>query len=182
MARNFHKQIWWGFGTAMLTIFVMLYSLSKNSTGKDELELETNVVSNERFPVLVWSSDFHISPVADIKYLLSQFGVKFIDKSLSGHCHLSNTCETDLRVVTKNNGIRLGYCPNQLIKEFYDANYHDAEFQSVDIILCTHAISMCELFMPFGKPLVAIASTRWDAVMHVFRVNHWVTFLTLLQI
>jgi hypothetical protein len=32
---------------------------------------------------------------------------------------------------------------------------------SVDAMLCTHATSMCELFMPFNKSLIAIASTRY---------------------
>ena len=33
---------------------------------------------------------------------------------------------------------------------------------SVDAILCTHADSMCEIFMPFGKPLIVVASTRYE--------------------
>ena len=36
----------------------------------------------------------------------------------------------------------------------------DQEMNTVDAILCTHATSMCELFMPFNKSLIAIASTR----------------------
>lgn len=36
--------------------------------------------------LLLWSSDFHISPIADIKDLLMN-DVLVIDKSLSGHCH-----------------------------------------------------------------------------------------------
>jgi len=33
---------------------------------------------------------------------------------------------------------------------------------SVDAILCTHADSMCEIFMPFEKPLIVVASTRYE--------------------
>jgi hypothetical protein len=58
-------------------------------------------------PLTLWSSDFHISPIADIKHLLQpvfevqldsselkvKVGVSVIDKSLSGHCHLTNTCQ-----------------------------------------------------------------------------------------
>lgn len=59
-------------------------------------------------PLTLWSSDFHISPIADIKYLLQpvfevevnsskrdvvKMKVSIIDKSLSGHCHLTNTCQ-----------------------------------------------------------------------------------------
>ena len=45
-----------------------------------------------------WSSDFHISPIADVKDLFGPIGMNVIDKSLSGHCHLKNTCARDLKV------------------------------------------------------------------------------------
>lgn len=123
---------------------------------------------NNTEPMKLWSSDFHISPIADIKYLLADYRVTIIDKSLSAHCHLSNTCERDLKVITKQNGISLNPCPNQLRRDFYNAYRTDKEFLSVDGVLCNHAASMCELFMPFGKPLVVIASTRYRCnVMYV---------------
>lgn len=55
--------------------------------------------SHPKSNITIWSSDFHISPVADIKNVLHPFGASLIDKSLSGHCHLSNTCERDLKVI-----------------------------------------------------------------------------------
>lgn len=119
------------------------------------------IIYNNTAPMKLWSSDFHISPIADIKNLLADYRVTIIDKSLSGHCHLSNTCERDLKVITKQNGIRLNPCSNQLRRDFYSAYRTDKEFLSVDGVLCNHAASMCELFMPFGKPLVVIASTRY---------------------
>ena len=113
--------------------------------------------------VTLWSSDFHISPIADIKNLLQDHNVKVIDKSLSGHCHLMGTCQQDLRVLTKDNGIDLTPCPNQLRREFYAQYHSDREFQAVDAFLCNHACSMCEVFMPFGKPMIVIASTRYSS-------------------
>ena len=110
--------------------------------------------------ITLWSSDFHISPIADAKNILKDFHVNVIDKSLSGHCHLTNTCERDLRVITKLNGIHLTPCPNKIRREFYDSYRLDPVMQSVDAFICTHAASMCELFMPFNKPMIVIASTR----------------------
>ena len=66
-----------------------------------------------------WSSDFHISPIADLKDILGGLGQTVVDKSLSGHCKLTKTCASDLRVLTKKNGINLGSCPNKLRREFY---------------------------------------------------------------
>ena len=59
------------------------------------------VSTDKRFNQLTfWSSDFHISPIADIKEILTPYSVKIIDKSLSGHCHLTNTCQQNLKVIT----------------------------------------------------------------------------------
>ena len=125
-----------------------------------ELIIETFNHSEANDKVVLWSSDFHISPIADIKHMLKDCNVNIIDKSLSGHCHLTNTCETDLRVINKHNGIGLEPCANTIRKKFYDSYKKDSEMLTVDAFICTHAASMCELFMPFQKPLIVIASTR----------------------
>eukprot|EP01040_Poterioochromonas_malhamensis_P023883 gene23883-29408_t len=71
-------------------------------------------------PITLWSSDFHISPIADIKSIVSKWGVTVIDKSLSGHCHLTSTCARDLKVINQQNGISLP-CANSLRRSFYAA-------------------------------------------------------------
>lgn len=112
--------------------------------------------------ITIWSSDFHISPVADLKHLLAPLGVQFIDQSLSSHCYLTNTCQDRLRVIDSLNGLELLPCANDMRHDFYLEYKDDEYFNSADAILCTHACSMCELFMPFGKPLIVIASTRYE--------------------
>jgi len=82
---------------------------SRSQRGKQQSEVGSNHrttfnASSNGAPLLrLWSSDFHISPIADIKDLLKG-SVLVVDKSLSGHCHLTDTCERDLRVITKMNG------------------------------------------------------------------------------
>jgi hypothetical protein len=123
--------------------------------------------------ITLWSIDFHTAPVYDIKHFLRRFNVKVIEKIVSKGCHFTNTCSTadDLKVINETNGIFLDPCPNQLRKDFYEAYKNDAEFQSSDAILCLHAISLCELYMPFGKPLIAIASTRYE--IGRYEENRW---------
>lgn len=116
--------------------------------------------------LVLWSSDFHISPIADIKHIVATYGVKVIDKSLSGHCQLTGTCERDLKVVNVQNGISLRPCPNRLRTAFYDAYRNDPEMLTVDAFLCLHATAMCELYMPFNRSLIAIASTRYEIGRH----------------
>jgi hypothetical protein len=129
--------------------------------------------------LIIWTSDFHISTVYDIKYLLSQFNVHVIDKSLSGHCYLTNTCQTDLHIITEVNGIDLSPCPNRLRTQFYEFYRNDPEFNSVDAFLCTHASSMCELYMPFGKPIIVVASTRFE--IGRYEPKRWKTWISNLQ-
>ena len=78
--------------------------------GSDSQRPSNNQLTlNAKRVLHLWSSDFHISPIADIKDLLSDSAIVF-DRSLSGHCHLTNTCERDLRVITKMNGISTTTC------------------------------------------------------------------------
>lgn len=131
------------------------------SSAINEIDLNQAIAHKKYANLVGWSSDFHISTVKDIKDILRKFQVKVIDKSLSGHCHLTNTCgEGELRVINKENGITLSSCPNDLKIRFYEEYKDDEEFNSVDFFLCTHASGMCELFMPFGKPIIIVASTR----------------------
>ena len=121
-----------------------------------------------------WSSDFHISPIADLKDIFLPMGHSIIDKSLSGHCKLKDppTCQIDLRVLNTNDGLDMGIknkgpnkgraCPNRMKREFFDSYKADPEMVNVDAFLCNHAIGECEIFMGFGRPLVAIASTRYE--------------------
>ena len=151
---------------------LMLHSVGSGGTALYSLSIPVSLtrwfdyLRKPQYPLVVWSSDFHISPVADIKLIMSDFGVTMIDKSLSEHCFLTNTCEGDLKVITQHNGIKLEPCPNALRREFYDVYRTDAQFLSVDAILCTHAASMCELFMPFNKSLLVVASTRYEIGRH----------------
>ena len=120
----------------------------------------------DKEPLRFFSSDFHISPVADIKNLLKDFNVQVIDKSLSGHCHLSNTCERDLKVLTKGNGIHLDPCPNDIRRSFYNSYRCDPEFHKVDAFLCNHAAALCEVFMPFNTSIIVVATTRYEIGRH----------------
>eukprot|EP01038_Epipyxis_sp_PR26KG_P011928 gene11928-15963_t len=137
-------------------------------------DLENILLKSVKTNLVLWSSDFHISPIADIKHLLQSSSnnnnnnnskynnLEIIDKSLSGHCHLTNTCATDLRIINQKNGIRLSPCANKIRESFFNSYYDDEELQNVDAFLCTHAASLCEIFMPFDKPMVIIASTRYE--------------------
>jgi hypothetical protein len=107
----------------------------------------------------IWSNDFHISPIDNIKQVLRPLNVTFIDKSLSGHCHLTLTCATNLRVLDRHNGIT----PTTETKHnFYDTYKDDPEMGTVDAYACFHPSAMCELFMPFNNRIFVVATTRYE--------------------
>lgn len=113
-------------------------------------------------PLVIWSNDFHISPINDLKHLLVPFGVRFIDKSLSSHCHITNTCEgrASLHVINTENAMNLE--DPSLFQRFFEFYRDDAEMKTVDAFVCFHPASMCELFVPLNKSIIIIASTRYE--------------------
>ena len=153
-----HTNVLWILLAVNLSILLAWLNLQQHL--EDKVELHRLTFVSQKPKIKLWSTDFHISPIADLKNLLKDHDVEFIDKSLSSHCHLTGTCAKDLRVLDENNGIELSPCPNKLRAAFYDTYRNDPDFMSADAILCLHAISMCELYMPFNKPLILISSTR----------------------
>ena len=120
-------------------------------------------------PLVLWANDFHISPIHDLKSVLRPLNVTIVDLALSSRCHITNTCQKTLKVINSDNGIKLSD-PN-LIPQFYDAYKDDAVMKRVDAFVCFHPSAMCELFMPFHKPLLVIASIRYE--LGRFEPDRW---------
>lgn len=120
-----------------------------------------------------WSSDFHIAPIADVKHVFKSWDrtkdYHIYDESASGHCELEDTCASNLRVINRANGLALGVCPNELKREFWREYAHDERMETVDAFFCHHATGLCEMFMAFGRPLIAIVSTRYE----IGRTDAW---------
>ncbi|CAF1051427.1 unnamed protein product [Adineta steineri] len=112
---------------------------------------------------VVWSNDFHISPIRDIKNQLASFDIAFIDKSLSGACVFTNTCEKDLKILNRTNGMSPSFTER---KQFYEVYKNDSEMNQVNTFMCFHPVGMCELFMPFNRTMIIIATTRYELGRH----------------
>jgi hypothetical protein len=136
-----------------------------------ELPYSSSTIAPPRFRVFdllenrpiatIWSNDYHIAPIANMKRQLPE--ARFIDKSLSRHCQSTNTCAANLKVLTYDNGI----APSAATQAaFVSAYKDDPEFATVDIVVCFHPSAMCELFMPLKKRLFVIATTRYEMGRH----------------
>ena len=126
---------------------------------KDTGFSETAVRSVIRNRPLIWSQDYHVGPIMDIKSLLTPIGVKVIDKSLSYYCGHIGTCAKDLKVITQQNGMRL---TPEMIRQFYEVYRNDETMQRVSAFVCTLPVAMCEAFVPFNKPMIVIATIRYE--------------------
>lgn len=109
-------------------------------------------------PVL-WSQDYHVTPVMDMKSLLGPVGVKVIDNSLSYYCGQVGTCAKSLRIITRENGMRL---TPEIIEQFYDSYKDDFQMKQVSAFVCTLPVAMCEAFLPFNKSIIVISNIRYE--------------------
>lgn len=125
------------------------------NTGFDE-ETVRSVIRHQ--PVF-WSQDYHVTPMMDIRSLLSSIGVKVIDNSLSYYCGKVGTCARNLKIINSDNGMRLS---PELIDQFYRFYKDDPTMKSVTAFICTLPVAMCEAFVPFNKSMVIIATIRYE--------------------
>ena len=130
--------------------------------------------------ITLWSTDFHITPIADLKYLFREFGIRVIDKSFSGACRSMHTCANDTKAINGGNAYHVGSYPERLSRQMFDAYKDDAEFKSVDAIVCFHPIATCQLYAPFNKSLIMISSTRYEHGQS--DAENWLRFNYFLQL
>ena len=115
---------------------------------------------------VIWSSDFHIAGPADVKDVLRNWhvgsGVTIRDESLSGHCQLTKTCTTQLKILNSTNGITLGSCPNEMKRKFWYEYRNNILFRDLDAFLVTYAIGLAEVFMSFDLPIIVVVPVRYE--------------------
>lgn len=115
----------------------------------------------------VWTSDFHVSPIACDAVLLEGPEINAVVKAevdFQNCVHYPKYCMKTMKVLSFDNGRGFGFgldpCPYQVKSRFYDAYYQDPEFWRVDLFVCHHPAANCELFLPFNRSLLIHATTR----------------------
>ena len=132
----------------------------------------------ERGGYTFWSTDFHIAPIADVRdvfrSLCDAHGLCHTveEHSFSGACAKTfggraSSCARGLRVINKGNAFDL--CepgrrgPHALRRAFFDAyRGPGSALQHVDAFVCNHPPALCELYMPFNKSIVVVASVNLE--------------------
>ena len=88
-------------------------------------------------------------------------GVDFVHFALDSRCNkYFRGCRDgqDIRVLNRTKILDMD---DHVIQEFYSAYKDDPEMQSVDAFVCFHPPPLCELFLPFNRSILVIASTRY---------------------
>ena len=104
--------------------------------------------------ILIYSS-----PIDDIKDLSTPIGVKFFDNSLLVSCGQTSSCGQYLRIICSSTGMNPS---KEIRRRFYDFYKNQVEMKLVDAFVCFHSASMREVYMPFNRSIIIIASTRHE--------------------
>ncbi|KAK2143269.1 hypothetical protein LSH36_858g00022 [Paralvinella palmiformis] len=104
------------------------------------------------------SIDLKLGPTYAIKHTLQELGVRIIEKSLSPYCHITDTC-SGLAIINQTSALRVTQTDGVA---FWKRYRDDAEFQDADGFICIHPVSLCELLMPFRKPVIMIVDDRYE--------------------
>jgi hypothetical protein len=119
--------------------------------------------------------DLHISVIADVRRILGDLGHPVTDWTLSGHAWVFGRQRDPVDVITHQNWQSL---EQAMCDAFYE-RYRD-ELSGYDGFIVTHTPSFALLYERFGKPIIVIASTRYE---HPFSgdAGRWSHFNEALQ-
>ena len=124
------------------------------------------------FPLKIWVTDLHASPMGCSISLFDTLQVKITAKIQFNNCihYLDSSGQTScandrqLRVLQNNawEGFGLDPCPNSLRRTFFEHYRSDMEFLQMDAVMCSHPVANCELYLPFNKSIIVYATTRLE--------------------
>ena len=110
--------------------------------------------------------DCHASVIEDVKFIFNNLGHEIVDWSLSGHAHVMNKEQREIKLV---DGTILKGCPwasRENAKVFYETFKDD--FSIYDGFICCYPVEFCIFFELWNKPIIIINCIRYE---HPFTRN-----------
>jgi hypothetical protein len=101
--------------------------------------------------------DLHISVIADVKNIFEELGHTVDNWSISGHAHIMGRPTDNVEVVNQNTWRTID---EKMVDEFYER--YKTELQDYDGFIVTHTPCFSLLYEKFNKPIIVIASTRYE--------------------
>jgi hypothetical protein len=117
-----------------------------------------------------WSSDVHITPPVDLANVFDRLSgavppgdtpaLTLVDRSLSGHCKISNTCAKDLRVLTNAMLVAGMSCKDK--EQFWREYASDPSMAGIDAFFVSYAGPSSLAFLPFDRPILLLLTIRYE--------------------
>ena len=112
--------------------------------------------------ITVFSADLHHGLVEDLKWIWSrmpEINVTWIDKSLSVYCHFADppTCASEIfksTVLSFDDIIQNRPAGRDRFAQYFETLMKQTP---VDIVVCTHPMSGCQIYVPFADRVSIIA-------------------------
>jgi len=101
--------------------------------------------------------DLHISVIADIKWILERLGHNVTNWSISGHEWVFGRLPDKVDIVNQTTWKRID---QQMCNAFYER--YRQELDQYDGFIVTHTPCFAMLFERWNKPIIAVASTRYE--------------------
>ena len=101
--------------------------------------------------------DLHISVIADVKNIFEDLGHTVDNWSISGHAHIMGRTPDNVEVVNQNTWRDID---EKMVAEFYER--YKTTLQDYDGFIVTHTPCFSLLYEKFNKPIIVIASTRFE--------------------
>jgi hypothetical protein len=113
--------------------------------------------------------DLHVSVVEDIKTIFSSLGHEVDSYSLSSHDWVFNRVPKRPEIITVNNWMNID---DELCDRFYEHYKH--KLDKYDGFVVTHTPVFSKLYQKFNKPIIVVASTRYE-FPYTFNKDKWVS-------
>lgn len=119
--------------------------------------------------------DLHIGVIGDIKRILLDQGHEVTDWTISGHSWVLGRKRDPVDVIDHLNWRNI----DEAMCEAFYKRYRD-ELERYDCFIVTHTPCFAMLFKPWGKPIIVVASTRYE---HPFTADpkKWTSFNDFLK-
>ncbi|ESN93039.1 hypothetical protein HELRODRAFT_165195 [Helobdella robusta] len=113
--------------------------------------------------LVIWATEWHMTPIKDVENLLTPFGVKVINYNLDPYrCEFQRkACEARKNLKVLNPSNVLDALP-KVVDKYIETYRNDAEMNSVDVVYCGYPASLCEVYVQLNKSVLVLATTRYD--------------------
>jgi len=111
--------------------------------------------------------DLHISVIKDIKTIFENLGHNVENYSLSSHNWIMNFSELKSKALNKDNWYNIN---DEMCESFYKE--YKNKLDKYDAFIVTHTPIFAKLYEKFNKPIIVIASTRYE-FPYTFDKNKW---------